>query len=536
MLSLVLSLLLCLGGMWSEREFIRSLSDQSSTSCFPLGCSQPQEVASASSRPLGKMARMLITILVIIVVMADSSQQQQQPTVAVSSDGSVDHSNDSDVTHAKLPSTFRLGSGAATLLHGTVSEPTRSCTVPAATPAVPYSAVIGRPRLLTADSVEPTDNYLAHKPLTPLFASSTVTLFALAALVGHMLGGRGFGGQGGGQAPGQGGRGASGTADPPGQGNLRTPPAWNPSMESTYPFRDYSRDLMLWSLATDLQPHQQASAAVLRLSGQARDVAREMTPDELVNGGDVNGVHLDPLAFLIRGLQVRFAPLGEETALRSITELMSFNRLASERIDELVSRFETLRHRALAQGGFTMSMPGYAMSLLRACGVNNEQLLQVLAPIGGRLPQNQDELHQMQGYLRRMGHILEAFPNNVAQTLRNHQAPRAPTFFGNDDGGQQQQPQQQQQPASTFGGPTVSGSVGGVPHGASGTWGGGESYPSVEVDSGTDSDTSSDDWHQPVANPFLHLPEGEQEQAIFWQYSQARRLWRRFSQKPNRRV
>ena len=103
---------------------------------------------------------------------------------------------------------------------------------------------------------------------------------------------------------------------------------------------------MLWSLATDLPPHQQAAAAVLRLSGQARNVAREMTPEELIHGGVINGVQLDPLAFLIRGLQTRFAPLGEETALRSITELMNFGRRSGERVDELVSRFETLRRRA----------------------------------------------------------------------------------------------------------------------------------------------------------------------------------------------
>ena len=77
-----------------------------------------------------------------------------------------------------------------------------------------------------------------------------------------------------------------------------------------------------------------------------------------------------------------------------------------------------------------MSMSGYSMSLLRACGVNNEQRLQVLAPIGGRLPQNDQEFHQVQAYLRRMGHILEAFPYSVANAMGRPAAPHHPTFYG----------------------------------------------------------------------------------------------------------
>ena len=185
-----------------------------------------------------------------------------------------------------------------------------------------------------------------------------------------------------------------------------------------------------------------------------------------------------------------------------------------------------------------MSIPGYSMALLRACGANNEQLLQVLAPIGGRLPTTEDDLQRMQAYLRRMGHILEAFPNNIAQTLGQRTPHNTPTFFGTD-GNTQQQQQWPQQPSGFEG-------MGGVgtPYPAShqGGWNMGgvgtqpPAYPSVEFDSETDSDTSSDNWFDPVPNPFLALPENEQEQQIYWQYAQARRLWRRFSQKPNRRV
>ena len=44
---------------------------------------------------------------------------------------------------------------------------------------------------------------------------------------------------------------------------------WSPEMERTYPFRNYVRDVLLWSMLTDLLPHQQAAAMVLRLKGAA---------------------------------------------------------------------------------------------------------------------------------------------------------------------------------------------------------------------------------------------------------------------------
>ena len=61
-------------------------------------------------------------------------------------------------------------------------------------------------------------------------------------------------------------------------------------------------DLSLWIMLTDLQPQQQASAIVMRLGGAARDMARLISPQELVTGGMLNGVQVDPAAFLIAAL------------------------------------------------------------------------------------------------------------------------------------------------------------------------------------------------------------------------------------------
>ncbi len=69
--------------------------------------------------------------------------------------------------------------------------------------------------------------------------------------------------------------------------NYRIPPRWNPEQEQQYSFRAYTTDLMLWTLLTDLQPHQQAAAVVMRLGGSAREAARTLSANELMHGGEV---------------------------------------------------------------------------------------------------------------------------------------------------------------------------------------------------------------------------------------------------------
>ena len=59
----------------------------------------------------------------------------------------------------------------------------------------------------------------------------------------------------------------------------RIPPKWDPSMEMTYPFRTWCDDIALWTCLTDLLPHQQCAAVILRLSGGARDLASHLTHD-----------------------------------------------------------------------------------------------------------------------------------------------------------------------------------------------------------------------------------------------------------------
>ena len=59
--------------------------------------------------------------------------------------------------------------------------------------------------------------------------------------------------------------------------NYRIPPAWSPENEG-YSFRAYITDLTLWIMLTDVQPHQQAAAIIMRLRGSAHELGRAISP------------------------------------------------------------------------------------------------------------------------------------------------------------------------------------------------------------------------------------------------------------------
>ena len=69
-------------------------------------------------------------------------------------------------------------------------------------------------------------------------------------------------------------------------------------------------------------------------------------------------------------------------------------------------------------GGGQMSWETYSWLLLRACGCNQHQLLNILQPTMGRFPTTEVEFNAMQMTLRRTGHILEGVPLNLAGQLR----------------------------------------------------------------------------------------------------------------------
>ena len=74
-----------------------------------------------------------------------------------------------------------------------------------------------------------------------------------------------------------------------------------------------------------------------------------------------------------------------------------------------------------------MNTQGITYILLKACQVNESQLLQLLQPFQGLFPANDAEYHALCTAMRRMGHIIERNPGNLASTLRGHA--QSPNFF-----------------------------------------------------------------------------------------------------------
>ena len=215
--------------------------------------------------------------------------------------------------------------------------------------------------------------------------------------------------------------------------SYRIPPSWGPEDENHYSFRAWMTDISLWVMVTDLLPHQQCATIIMRLKGQARELARMITPQEVAQGGMRGGVQLDPVSYLLGALQLRFANLDEESRLQSMTELLAFTRFGGENINAVLARYEVVRQRAASEGRFVMSIEGCALQIMRAVGVHPNQLTILLNQFGGRLPNTEQEYQQLVTQLRRQGHIAEAAPGNVAHILQGpfRQARRG-QYFAND--------------------------------------------------------------------------------------------------------
>ena len=195
-----------------------------------------------------------------------------------------------------------------------------------------------------------------------------------------------------------------------------------------------------------------------------------------------------------------------------------------------------------------MSWEGYAWLLLRACGVNQHQLLSALQPYQGRFPNTEDEFNSMQLTLRRMGHILEQTPHNIASQLRT--APNRAFMAQQTSGAQepwqagQQDPWQDPasdpwQPAGSQGhAPAAPAMAPQTPQPHSGTE---STYYSATVGqySGADSDTLSSDCEPINYQEDVELRGITPEQIdahLFWAYQKAKSRWRRHMQKPVRRT
>ena len=321
----------------------------------------------------------------------------------------------------------------------------------------------------------------------------------------------------------------------------RMPPAWDPSNQAQYPFRRWSHDVMVWSVATEGDPARKAALLCMSLRGSAQELVRTLPPAVLVQGGLVNGAAVDPLSFIMHQLAERFAALGEEVRLTAVTELLTFERQGAETVDNIINRFDVVRQLAHDQGQLVISVTGLTWLLLRAIGVSDQQLLTLLAPFNGVFPQNEAQLSQLKTQLRRMGHVLEHAPGNIASSLRSQRTPGRQNFWAHTE---------TETPSSVW--HATEGNMpnawdtypehGGAPNTNWETESAGTTAwlaQDFEISDGnTDTDTSSSDGATELP---ACTPEGSHDdpaigEHLFWAYQRAKSQWRRCSQKPTRTV
>ena len=318
---------------------------------------------------------------------------------------------------------------------------------------------------------------------------------------------------------------------------LRLPPRWEPGLENALPFRTWLQDLLLWTITSDLEPHRQAAAIISQLGGAARELARTSTPQEIFNGGVINGQHLDPVSFLIHGLSTRFSPLDDEIRIRAAQDLLQFQRKGNESVDVLITRFETIRSRARAEGGgANVSTESASLILLRAIGVSSEQFQRLTQPFGLRLPNSEAELAQLMHQLRRMGHIIEHHPSNIADSLhRNVGASNSGQAFVVHSAEGSAEPSQTSWSYVGQSLPPQSSDTWEVPGQFSQSSTDWAHHVDPNVASDTDSATESDDFQQREDERDLEgLTAGEADEHLFWQYTEAKRRWRKYTGKPVR--
>ncbi|CAJ1413968.1 unnamed protein product [Effrenium voratum] len=163
-----------------------------------------------------------------------------------------------------------------------------------------------------------------------------------------------------------------GDAGPPfvGTATLKVPPAWSVERNHHYSFRSWVSDLVLWSSATEIDPRRQGPVAALQVQGSAKELVREITPQQLRDGDvdQLTGQHLTGLMLLVTVLARRF--VDAENSTKAISEFLGFRRMPGETVDGVLVRYEVLRIRATQQGGFNMGHSGLSWLLLQALQIS----------------------------------------------------------------------------------------------------------------------------------------------------------------------
>ena len=151
--------------------------------------------------------------------------------------------------------------------------------------------------------------------------------------------------------------------------NLKMPPV----LESEDQYLEWSNDLKVWQLFTDLAKAKQGPAVYLSLTGRARECVRDLTPEELSANDGVKAI--------TDKLDAIFKKDKNTRAYMAFKEFYDHKRTQGVSITDFIVRFEYLYHKMRQ---FDMNLPEgvKAFFLLNAANVSEENEKLARATVG----------------------------------------------------------------------------------------------------------------------------------------------------------
>ena len=322
---------------------------------------------------------------------------------------------------------------------------------------------------------------------------------------------------------------------------------------------------------TDLPPKKIVPSIILKLEGLAKNIGMDLTDREMETGGySPWGYPVGPLELLLSRLQQTFGHLDEEVQLNAGLEYDQFRRLPHESIDSLIVRFDMMRLRVAREAGIIKPWSDYAKDLMRHANITVDGYRELTRDLHYRLPTTRDAYGSLVINMRRMKHITENSPLNLASSINGTSHTRSQYFINYDTDGnpcgdlsestklylarstlEGQRGVEDASLPSYFGGSSSSSSV---PHAQecvfpvaanhvpsndrnpqdASSMSDESEWSFHEEVADTDSATSTDD-DEPLSDcDVRNLQEPAQTRAIYLKYARAKKAWRRHTKKPTR--
>ena len=248
-------------------------------------------------------------------------------------------------------------------------------------------------------------------------------------------------------------------------------------------------------------------------------------PSVVINFG-VGGRRADAVTYIVFLLSQKFENLEDERQLNSGTALIDFRPRPGERIDQTLARFEIARYEADNAGFQIPNFQLLTVIMFRALGVGTSRAQSLLQPLDHQMPRTQPQFDSLIERMRSYAHIAERTPGNIGDIFSHGH--RTSTFQTNTAGAGQpasnvwddDQPTEATTLLAQQGGQAQDSwaNYRGLPAPAQaatylGSTAGQPAWPAEEeFESGTDSDTSSDDGAEDLdfSDVPIHLTEAQQ--------------------------